>query len=325
MGPGDVGIVLEDAGTGSTPFLVQELVSGRLWRYPEGVLMRIQSSQVNDIFPYPPLPGEGSYVTLAHTYSNHSDAARGPLSLLMRSDDVYGIVLMESGQRFLVRSCNTGKDWWYDYGAVRPVHLRYVPHHLREKVRPKWGDYVALTGGHAEFDTAAGPLEPGNLGVVVAVEHWPDSQGGLRRPCYHVRSCHNGRGSRYLEGALHLVVEQLLHAPKIPPATAKGRCRKLACELTLLEADEAALGPAGAAGSPGRAPGVPVAAVLCRGQSQVVQQVVPGRRYFIAARLTCKAESQEPLWQEGTELAAALAAKSMAAAEEWQHNWQRIR
>jgi hypothetical protein len=95
-----------------------------------------------------------------------------------------------------VRCCNTGKDWWYDDGAIRPVHLRYVPQRLREKVRPQWGDYVALTGDHEAFDTEAGPLEPGNLGVVVAVDHCPDSQGGLRRPCYYVRACHNGRGFR---------------------------------------------------------------------------------------------------------------------------------
>jgi hypothetical protein len=82
---------------------VQELVSGRLWRYPECVLMRIPSCQVPEPFPYPTQPGEGSYVTLAHTYNNFSDAARGPLSLLMRDDDVYGIVLMESGRRFRVR------------------------------------------------------------------------------------------------------------------------------------------------------------------------------------------------------------------------------
>lgn len=37
-----------------------------------------------------------------------------------------------------VRGCLTGKDWWYDNGAVRPVHMRYVPEELRAGVRPKW-------------------------------------------------------------------------------------------------------------------------------------------------------------------------------------------
>jgi hypothetical protein len=91
---------------------------------------------------------------------------------------------------------------------------------------------------------------------------------------------------RYLEGALHLVVEQLLHLPKIPPATALGRCKKLACNLTLLDADDAGLGAAGAAHGSGGV--VPVTSVLCRGQSQLVQQVTPGRRYLIDARLSCK-------------------------------------
>jgi hypothetical protein len=47
--------------------------------------------------------GEGSYVTLVPGFKACSDAARGPLSL-MRTEDAYGLVLMESGQRYRV-SC----------------------------------------------------------------------------------------------------------------------------------------------------------------------------------------------------------------------------
>lgn len=52
-----------------------------------------------------------------------------------------------------------------------------------------------LTSDHASFgDAAEGPLEEGNLGVVVGVDHLPDTQGGLepqhRRYC--VRASHNG-------------------------------------------------------------------------------------------------------------------------------------
>jgi hypothetical protein len=45
--------------------------------------------------------GEGSYVTLVPGFKACSDAARGPLSL-MRTEDAYGLVLMESGQRYRV-------------------------------------------------------------------------------------------------------------------------------------------------------------------------------------------------------------------------------
>jgi hypothetical protein len=40
-------------------------------------------------------------VTLVADFKSFSDASRGPLSL-MRSKDAYGIVLMESGQRYRV-------------------------------------------------------------------------------------------------------------------------------------------------------------------------------------------------------------------------------
>lgn len=41
-------------------------------------------------------------MTLVPGFKAFSDAARGPLSLL-RSEEAYGIVLMESGQRYRVR------------------------------------------------------------------------------------------------------------------------------------------------------------------------------------------------------------------------------
>lgn len=56
-----------------------------------------------------------------------------------------------------------------------------------------WGDYCVLTSDHAEFGAAAeGPLEEGNLGVVVGVDHLTDAQGALTQPRYCVRACHNG-------------------------------------------------------------------------------------------------------------------------------------
>lgn len=99
-----------------------------------------------------------------------------------------------------VRCCyGDSGDWWYDHGAVRPIHMKYVPESLRAAVRPRWGDYVALTHEHGAFGTAAdGPLEPGNLGVVVAVHDLPDSKGGLVRPRYTVRACHNGQACRWV-------------------------------------------------------------------------------------------------------------------------------
>jgi hypothetical protein len=96
-----------------------------------------------------------------------------------------------------VRACHSRKDWWFDHGAVKPVHMKYVPESLRAAVRPAWGDYVALTSDHAAFGSAAdGPLEPGNLGVVVAVTAVADSEGGLGQARYTVRSCHNGQAYR---------------------------------------------------------------------------------------------------------------------------------
>lgn len=93
-----------------------------------------------------------------------------------------------------VRACHSRKDWWFDRGAVKPVHMRYVPESLRAAVRPAWGDYVALTSDHAAFGAAAdGPLEPGNLGVVVAVAAAADAEGGLGQARYTVRGCHNGQ------------------------------------------------------------------------------------------------------------------------------------
>jgi hypothetical protein len=53
--------------------------------------------------------GEGSYVTLVPGFKAFSDAARGPLSL-MRNEDAYGLVLMESGQRYRVSRCCC--CWW---------------------------------------------------------------------------------------------------------------------------------------------------------------------------------------------------------------------
>jgi hypothetical protein len=91
-----------------------------------------------------------------------------------------------------VRACHSRKDWWFDRGAVKPVHMKFVPESLRAAVRPAWGDYVALTSDHAAFGSATeGPLEPGNLGVVVAVADAADSEGGLGQARYTVRSCHN--------------------------------------------------------------------------------------------------------------------------------------
>lgn len=37
-----------------------------------------------------------------------------------------------------------------------------------------------------------GPLQPGNLGVVVGVDAVPDAAGGLSQGRYVVRACHNG-------------------------------------------------------------------------------------------------------------------------------------
>lgn len=97
-----------------------------------------------------------------------------------------------------VRCCHGNRgDWWYDHGAVRPIHMKYVPESLRAAVRPGWGDYVALSHDHGSFGTAAdGPMEPGNLGVVVAVHDVPDSKGGLTSARYTVRACHNGQAYR---------------------------------------------------------------------------------------------------------------------------------
>ncbi|KAF6258947.1 hypothetical protein COO60DRAFT_1638797 [Scenedesmus sp. NREL 46B-D3] len=226
---------------------VQELVSGRLWCYPDAALQPVPEDSVPLELRHPPSPGEGSYVTLVPGFRPCSDAARGPLRLL-RNEEAYGIMLMESGQRYKVRACHSRKDWWFDYGALRPVHLKYVPEALRAAVRPAWGDY--------------GPLERGNLGVVVAVADAADSEGGLGR-------------ARYLEGAVHLVVQQLMHAPKIPPSTGKGRRRRLQFTLVVTEA--------------GSGSDVPVGAVLRRGQQRVhqVAVVTPGRKYWLAARLSC--------------------------------------
>jgi hypothetical protein len=58
---------------------------------------------------------------------------------------------------------------------------------------PGWGDYCVLTSDYAEFGAAAaGPLEEGNLGVVVGVDHLPDTQQGLAQPRYCVRTHYNG-------------------------------------------------------------------------------------------------------------------------------------
>jgi len=55
-----------------------------------------------------------------------------------------------------------------------------------------WGDYVVLTGDHRAFGAAAnGPLQEGQLGVVVGVDHLSDSSGGLKLQRYVVRACHN--------------------------------------------------------------------------------------------------------------------------------------
>jgi hypothetical protein len=71
------------------------------------------------------------------------------------------------------------------------------------------------------------------------------------------------------------VVQQLLHAPKIPPCTGKGRRRKLQFTLQVTEA--------------GSGNAVPVGQVLQRGQSSVAQVAVvkPGGKYWLAARLSC--------------------------------------
>jgi hypothetical protein len=61
-----------------------------------------------------------------------------------------------------------------------------------------WGDYCVLTADHANFGGAAdGPLEEGNLGVVVGVDHRPDGDGGLKHSRYVVRASHNGLLHRY--------------------------------------------------------------------------------------------------------------------------------
>ncbi|WIA30414.1 hypothetical protein OEZ86_000499 [Tetradesmus obliquus] len=63
MAPCDYGVVLEDTGVGSTPYLVQELVSGALWAYPEAALQPVPEERVPHDLRHPPSPGEGSYVT----------------------------------------------------------------------------------------------------------------------------------------------------------------------------------------------------------------------------------------------------------------------
>jgi len=51
---------------------------------------------------------------------------------------------------------------------------------------------VVLTGDYRVFGAAAdGPLQEGQLGVVVGVDHLPDSSGGLKLQRYVVRACHN--------------------------------------------------------------------------------------------------------------------------------------
>jgi hypothetical protein len=70
-------------------------------------------------------------------------------------------------------------------------------------------------------------------------------------------------------------VQQLLHAPKVPPATGKGRRRKLQFTLQVTEAGSGAA--------------VPVGQVLQQAQERVrqVAVVTPGRKYWLAARLSC--------------------------------------
>jgi hypothetical protein len=88
-------------------------------------------------------------------------------------------------------------------------------------------------------------------------------------------SCCSSCCCRYQEGALHLVVQQLLHAPKISPSSGKARRRKLQLTLQVTEVGS---------GSP-----VPVGQVLPQGQERVrqVAVVTPGCKYWLAARLSC--------------------------------------
>jgi hypothetical protein len=70
-------------------------------------------------------------------------------------------------------------------------------------------------------------------------------------------------------------VQQLLHAPKISPSSGKGRRRKLQFTLQVTEA--------------GSGNAVPVGQVLQQGQERVrqVAVVTPGRKYWLAARVSC--------------------------------------
>lgn len=90
---------------------VQELLSGRLWWYPEAALQPVPADSAPQEVQHPATPGEGSYVTLAADYKTCTDAGRGPLSLL-RTEEAYGVVLMESGNRF--RVC---------LGSLSPLHM----------------------------------------------------------------------------------------------------------------------------------------------------------------------------------------------------------
>jgi hypothetical protein len=76
-----------------------------------------------------------------------------------------------------------------------------------------------LTSDHAEFGAAEGPLEEGNLGVVVGVDHLPDTQQGLTAPRYCVRACHNGLlhrcGSIKTQQGLHVLLASIDHSVNV--------------------------------------------------------------------------------------------------------------
>lgn len=118
------------------------MTSGRLWWYPEAVLQPIPANAAPHDVQHPASPGEGSYVTLVADYKSFSDAGRGPLSL-MRTEDAYGVVLMESGNRFRVcaesssssRTCSpTVEDdnmvMSCMVGVTNTAGMNYAPHSL---------------------------------------------------------------------------------------------------------------------------------------------------------------------------------------------------
>ena len=68
-----------------------------------------------------------------------------------------------------------------------------------------------LTSDYGAFAGAAGgPLDEGNLGVVVGVDARPDAEGGLDAPRYVVRACHNGLLHRWVAAMVVLCVVRAL-------------------------------------------------------------------------------------------------------------------